>query len=64
MLVIILFYYTDYHHGIRLTTNIDGKVLITFNARNEHDRTKFVEDLKEAVQEVCLIDCSDPDIDA
>lgn len=42
----------DYKHGVRLTTNIDNKVLITFNARNEHDRTKFVEDLKEAILEV------------
>ena len=44
----------DYQHGIRLTTNIDAKVLITFNARNEHDRSKFVEDLKEAILEVCF----------
>ena len=43
---------TDYKYGVRLTTNIDGKVLITFNARNEHDRSKFVEDLREAVHEV------------
>ena len=26
--------------------------LITFNARNEHDRTKFCEDLKEAIMEM------------
>lgn len=26
--------------------------LITFNARNEHDRSKFCEDLKEAVMEM------------
>ena len=44
--------FSDFKHGIRLTTNIDGKVLITFNARNEHDRSKFVEDLKEAILEV------------
>ncbi|CAH1782555.1 unnamed protein product [Owenia fusiformis] len=41
-----------YQHGIRLTTNIDGKVLMTFNARNEHDRTKFMEDLREAILEM------------
>lgn len=29
-----------------------GKVLITLSARTEHDRTKFVEDLKEAILEV------------
>jgi IQ motif/SEC7 domain-containing protein len=44
--------FSDYQHGIRLGTNIDGKVLITFNARNEHDRSKFVEDLKEAILEM------------
>ena len=27
-------------------------MLITFNARNDHDRQKFVEDLKEAILEV------------
>ena len=44
----------DYKHGIRLNTNIDGKVLITFNARNEHDRSKFVEDLREAILEASV----------
>jgi len=49
---VYLFETSHYKHGIRLTTNIDGKVLITFNARNEHDRSKFVEDLKEAILEM------------
>lgn len=49
-LSIILF--SDYVFGIRLVNNLDNKVLITFNARNDHDRQKFVEDLKEAVMEV------------
>lgn len=31
---------------------VDNKVLITFNARNEHDRSKFCEDLKESVCEM------------
>lgn len=31
---------------------MDGKILVTFNARNEHDRCKFAEDLKEAVSEM------------
>lgn len=51
-LSIILF--SDYVFGIRLVNNLDNKVLITFNARNDHDRQKFVEDLKEAVMEVRL----------
>jgi len=42
----------DYRHGIRLATSVDDKVLITLNARSENDRTKFVEDLKEAILEV------------
>lgn len=42
----------DYQYGIRLCSNIDSKILITFNARNEHDRSRFVEDLKEAILEV------------
>lgn len=42
-----------YKHGIRLTTNVDGKVLITVNARNDNDRKRFVEDLKEIIMEVC-----------
>lgn len=47
---------TDYHYGIRLNSTMDGKVLITFNARNDHDRQKFVEDLKEAILEVCPLE--------
>lgn len=43
----------DYRHGIRLATSVDDKILITLNARSENDRTKFVEDLKEAILEVC-----------
>ena len=49
-----MYVFLDYKHGIRLKTNLDGKVLITFNARNEHDRSKFVEDLREAILEVRL----------
>lgn len=46
------FFFPDYPHGIRLSQRVDDKVLITFNARNEHDRSKFVEDLKESILEV------------
>lgn len=35
-----------------MSQRVDGKVLITFNARNEHDRMKFAEDLKESVSEM------------
>lgn len=46
---VYLFGTPHYQYGIRLSSN--GKVLITFNARNDHDRQKFVEDLKEAILE-------------
>ncbi|XP_037091387.1 IQ motif and SEC7 domain-containing protein 2-like [Pollicipes pollicipes] len=41
-----------YPFGIRLSQRVDGKVLLTFNARNEHDRTKFCEDLRESILEM------------
>ncbi|KAJ8302125.1 hypothetical protein KUTeg_021112 [Tegillarca granosa] len=48
---VFLYETSHYHFGIRLTSSIDSKVLITFNSRNDHDRQKFVEDLKEAILE-------------
>lgn len=48
---VYLFETSHYLFGVRLVNNLDGKVLITFNARNDHDRQKFVEDLKEAILE-------------
>ncbi|XP_059161369.1 IQ motif and SEC7 domain-containing protein 1-like isoform X3 [Physella acuta] len=48
---VYLFETAHYQFGIQLTHNIDGKPLITFNARNDHDRQKFVEDLKESILE-------------
>lgn len=35
-----------------MSQRVDGKVLVTFNARNEHDRCKFAEDLRESVCEM------------
>lgn len=43
--------FTDYPHCIRLSQKVDNKVLITFNARNEHDRIKFAQDLEESITE-------------
>lgn len=42
-----------YHYGIRLVrkTDMTEVNLAMFNARNEHDRTKFCDDLKEAILE-------------
>nr|KAG5711306.1 hypothetical protein BaRGS_006003 [Batillaria attramentaria] len=48
---VYLFETPHYQYGIQLTNNLDGKPLITFNARNDHDRQKFVEDLKESILE-------------
>ncbi|KAK3103006.1 hypothetical protein FSP39_015703 [Pinctada imbricata] len=48
---VFLFETSHYQYGVRLTQGMDNKVLITFNARNEHDRQKFVDDLKEAILE-------------
>lgn len=48
------FFLLDYQYGIRLVRkpDVNQTNLITFNARNEHDRTKFCEDLKEAIMEM------------
>lgn len=43
---------TDYPYCIRLSQKVDNKVLLTFNARNEHDRCKFAEDLRESICEM------------
>lgn len=42
----------DYPFGIRLTHRVDGRSLVAFNARNEHDRAKFAEDLRESAAEM------------
>ena len=49
-----MFFFLDYQYGIRLVRkpDVNQTNLITFNARNEHDRTKFCEDLKEAIMEM------------
>ncbi|XP_034934125.1 IQ motif and SEC7 domain-containing protein 1 isoform X3 [Chelonus insularis] len=51
-MVVTLFEVPHYLYGIRLSQRVDGKVLVTFNARNEHDRCKFAEDLRESISEM------------
>ncbi|CAH1982624.1 unnamed protein product [Acanthoscelides obtectus] len=51
-MVVTLFEAPHYQFGIRLSQRVDSKLLVTFNARNEHDRCKFAEDLKEAISEM------------
>lgn len=43
---------SDYPHCLQLSQKVDNKVLITFNARNEHDRCKFAQDLEESIAEM------------
>ncbi|KAI9564930.1 hypothetical protein GHT06_008671 [Daphnia sinensis] len=47
-------YFESHHYpfGIRLSQRVDGRTLIMFNARNDHDRAKFCEDLREAILEM------------
>lgn len=35
-----------------MSQKVDGKILATFNARNEHDRCKFADDLRESIAEM------------
>ncbi|XP_055704900.1 IQ motif and SEC7 domain-containing protein 1 isoform X1 [Phlebotomus papatasi] len=51
-MVVTLLDVPNYPYCIRLSQKVDGKVLITFNARNEHDRCKFAEDLRESICEM------------
>merc|ERR1719270_1085634 len=51
-MMVTLFENNYYSHGITLSQRWDRKVVITLNARNGHDRSKFVEDLRESVSEM------------
>ncbi|XP_059220085.1 IQ motif and SEC7 domain-containing protein 1 isoform X3 [Stomoxys calcitrans] len=51
-MVVTLLDVLHYPFCIQLSQKVDGKILVTFNARNEHDRCKFAEDLKESICEM------------
>ncbi|XP_073958776.1 uncharacterized protein isoform X3 [Choristoneura fumiferana] len=51
-MIVNLFSVPHYPFGIRISRRVDGRRLATFNARNEHDRCKFAEDLRESVAEM------------
>uniref|UniRef100_A0A1B6DPZ7 SEC7 domain-containing protein n=1 Tax=Clastoptera arizonana TaxID=38151 RepID=A0A1B6DPZ7_9HEMI len=51
-LVVSLFQVPYYSYGIRLSQRVDNRVLITFNARNDHDRCKFADDMRENISEM------------
>lgn len=53
MITVYIFLALDYPYGIRIShQRVDNEVLVTFNARNDHDRCKFVEDIKESISEM------------
>ncbi|XP_013790217.2 IQ motif and SEC7 domain-containing protein 1-like [Limulus polyphemus] len=49
---VTLFETSYYPWGIRLCQRVDDNVVITLNARNGQDRSKFVDDLKESILEM------------
>jgi len=51
-IVVTLLDVPNYPYCIRLSQKVDGKIMVTFNARNEHDRCKFAEDLRESISEM------------
>ena len=51
-MVVTLFETPFYPFGIQMSQKWDRKVVLVLNARNEHDRSKFVEDLKESIAEM------------
>lgn len=51
-LAVSLFEVPYYPFGIRLSQRVDNQVLVTFNARSDHDRCKFVEDIRESISEM------------
>eukprot|EP00096_Caligus_rogercresseyi_P015857 TRINITY_DN833_c1_g1_i1.p1 TRINITY_DN833_c1_g1~~TRINITY_DN833_c1_g1_i1.p1 ORF type:complete len:759 (-),score=278.61 TRINITY_DN833_c1_g1_i1:190-2466(-) len=51
-MMVSLFETQFYPYGIQVAQKMDRKVVLTLNARNEHDRSKFVEDLKESIAEM------------
>lgn len=51
-MVVKLFETAHYQYGITLEQRLDRKSVVTLNARNDHDRAKFVEDLRESIAEM------------
>ena len=51
-LEVTLFHTPVFSHGIQISRQVDGAVLVTLNAGSEHDRYKFVMDLQESIYEM------------
>jgi len=49
---VVLVVFRGYKFGFHVTSSNNNEILLTLNARNEHDRSRFVDDLKEAILEV------------
>lgn len=51
-----LFSTPQHPNGLRLIDRLGQRTLVTLNARNEHDRSKFAEDLQESIKEMDEMD--------
>lgn len=52
---VTLFSTQQHPNGLKLVNRLSQKTLVMLNARNEHDRDKFVEDLQESIREVRVV---------
>ncbi|KAI2802303.1 IQ motif and S7 domain-containing protein 1 [Blomia tropicalis] len=51
-LQVLIFATAYYANGIRISRRVDDKVIACFNARNDLDQQRFVDDLQEAINEM------------
>ena len=50
-LQVLVFSTPYYPNGIRISRRVDNKIIACFNARNDLDQQRFVDDLQEAINE-------------
>ena len=51
-LQVLVFSTVYYPNGVRITRRVDNKLIACFNARNDLDQQRFVDDLQEAINEM------------
>ena len=51
-LQVLVFSTAYYPNGIRISRRVDNKIIACFNARNDLDQQRFVDDLQEAINEM------------
>ena len=51
-LQVLVFSTPYYPNGIRISRRVDNKIMSCFNARNDLDQQRFVDDLQEAINEM------------